>query len=263
MDLGLKGKVAVVLAASKGLGRACAEALAAEGCKIALCARGEKALEETARTLTEKYGVPIHAETLDVLDGDARTRFLKNTEAALGPIDILVINGGGPPHGTATAVTDEEIAGAVASTLTPKIQWARAVVPGMRSRKSGRVLLIESTSVKQPIDGLALSNTMRAGVAGFAKTLATEVAGDGVLVNMVLPGSTDTDRLRALMKHRAEEAGVTVDEATRAYGSRTPLGRVARPEEFGAVVAFLASEKASYITGAVIPVDGGLCAGLL
>ncbi len=263
MDLGIKGKVAVVMAASKGLGRASAEALAAEGCKVALCARGEEALAEAARSISETYGVAVHSEPVDVLDDSARDRFLKNTEEKLGPIDILVVNGGGPPHGTASAVTDEEIEGAVASTLTPKIKWTRAVVPGMRERKWGRVLLIESTSVKQPIDGLALSNTMRAAVAGFAKTLSTEVASEGVLVNLVLPGSTDTDRLRALFEHRAKEAGTSVEEAKVAYGKRTPLGRIARPEEFGAVVAFLASEKASYVTGAVIPVDGGLCAGLL
>lgn len=262
MELGIKDRVAVVMAASKGLGRACAQALAAEGCKVALCARGEKDLERAAREISAASGAAVHAEALDVIDDAARERFLKNTEIKLGPVDILVVNGGGPPHGAAAAVTDEEIAGAAASTLLPKIKWARAALPGMRSRKWGRILFVESTSVKQPIDGLALSNTMRAGVAGFAKTLATEVAADGVLVNMVLPGSTDTDRLRALMAHRAEQAGVSVEAATAAYGKRTPLGRIARAEEFGAVVAFLASEKASYVTGAVIPVDGGLCAGL-
>ncbi|PCI36917.1 MAG: hypothetical protein COB53_07970 [Elusimicrobia bacterium] len=263
MELGLKDKVAVVMAASKGLGRASAEALAAEGCKVGLCARGEEALQETARAIIKTHGVEVHFEPVDVLDDAARQRFLQNVEDTLGPIDILVVNGGGPPHGTASAVSDEEIESAVASTLIPKIKWTRAVVQGMRERKWGRILLIESTSVKQPIDGLALSNTMRAGVAGFAKTLATEVASDGVLVNLVLPGSTDTDRLKALFEHRAKEAGVSIEAAKSAYGKRTPLGRIARPEEFGAVIAFLASEKASYVTGAVIPVDGGICSGLL
>lgn len=262
MDLGIKGKVAVVMAASKGLGRACAEALAAEGCRIALCARGERDLEAAAKAIADAHRVPVHAEAVDVTRDADRERFLKNAEAALGPVDILVVNSGGPAHGAASAVTDAQIEEAVASTLTAKIKWVRAVVPGMRARKWGRVLLVESTSVKQPIDGLALSNTMRAGVAGFAKTLATEVAADGVLVNLVLPGSTDTGRLRALMESRAKAAGVSVEEATAAYGKRTPLGRVARPEEFGAVVAFLASEKASYVAGSVIAVDGGLCAGL-
>jgi len=263
MDLGIKNKVAVVMAGSKGLGRACAEALAAEGCRIALCARGKEDLAEAAKAIGDAYGVAVHAENFDVASDEARDRFLKNAEERLGPADILIVNSGGPAHGSALEVSDAQIDDAVLSTLTAKIRWVRAVVPGMRARKWGRVLLVESTSDKQPIDGLALSNTMRAGVAGFAKTLATEVAPDGVLVNLVLPGSTDTDRLKALMVSRAQAAGISVEQARAAYGKRTPLGRIARPEEFGAVVAFLASERASYVTGSVISVDGGLCAGLL
>jgi len=245
------------------LGRASAEALAAEGCKVALCARGEEALAATAKDLSERHDAEVFYQTCDVDDPDSRADFLAAVEERFGPIDVLVVNGGGPVPGTALSVDQDQLDEAVQGTLLSKIHWARAVAGGMAERGWGRILFIESTSVKQPIAGLALSNTMRAGVAGFAKTLASELASKGVLVNLVLPGSMDTDRLSHLFEARAKTSGASIAVEREKAETQIPVGRIGKPEEFGSVVAFLASEKASYVTGAVVPVDGGNCRGLL
>ncbi|MHC4606169.1 MAG: SDR family oxidoreductase, partial [Planctomycetota bacterium] len=180
-----------------------------------------------------------------------------------GAIDILVVNCGGPPPGAGLDVPPEEWPRAVQSTLLPAIDWTNAVIPVMSKKKWGRIVVIMSISIKQPIDGLILSNTMRAGVAGFAKSISRELAPRGILINVVCPGSHRTDRLQALAEKRAKDAGIPLDEQWKLMAGEIPVGRLGTPEEFGNVVAFLASERASYVTGTTIQVDGGLYRGLL
>ena len=263
MELGLKGKVAAVLAASKGLGYACAEALISEGCRLAICARGARDLDAAKDRLRLAGGADLLAVACDAETPEGRRAFLDAVQAEYGRLDILVVNGGGPAPGSALGTGDAEAEAAFRSTLLSKIAWVREAAGLMKPRGWGRILLIESSSVKQPIAGLAMSNTMRAGVAGFAKTAAAELAPDGITVNLVLPGSMDTGRLAHLFEVRAKQWGVDAAEARRRAEAEIPAGRIGDPAEFGSVVAFLASERASYVTGTAIPVDGGLCRGLL
>lgn len=263
MDLGLKDKVAVVLASSKGMGKATALALAEEGCKLAICARSPDTLEAAAAELRKKTGRPVLALPVNVANAADRERFLDAVIKEYGTVHVLVTNGGGPPTGRGLDLPEPAFEAAARSGLLAVIHWTRAVAPYMIAQKWGRILHVESLSVKQPIDGLILSNTMRAGVAGFAKTMARELAPHGVLVNVLCPGFTDTERLEGNIESRAKDAGVPVEELWRQTRAQIPLGRIARPEEFAAVAAFLASERASYLTGAVISVDGGVCRGLL
>ncbi len=263
MDLGLKDKVAVVLAASKGMGKASAMALAEEGCNVAMCARGEEALESARKEIEARTGKTVLAIPADVEKKEDRERFLDAVLKEFGTIHILVTNCGGPPPGLGMDLPEEEWEKAVQSTLLVPIHWTRAVAPLMIKQKWGRILNIMSISIKQPIPGLILSNTMRPGVAGFAKSMARELAPHGILVNTLCPGSTRTDRLRALAEKRAADSSTTVDAQWRKMEEEIPLGRIGTPEEFAAMVAFLASERASYVTGTTIQVDGGLYSGLL
>lgn len=244
MELGLAGRTAIVCGASQGIGLAVAEALTAEGANVAMFARRRDVLEREA----ERLGAL--AVQGDVRDPRALQRLVDRTLEAFGGIDVLVNNSGGPPRGPARGVTAEQVEEAVELLLLSAIRLTELCLPHLEQSGRGRVINVESSSVREPADQLALSNLVRPGVVGWAKTLAREVGAAGITINTVCPGRIDTERLR--------EAFPSVEQI-----ARIPLRRVGEPRELGDVVCFLASERASYVTGAVIPVDGGLTRGLL
>ena len=262
MELGLKNKVAVVGASSKGLGRAIALGLAEEGAKVTICARNAETLEATAAEIRKKTGAEVLAVPTDVSQPDQVKALIDDAADRFGGIDILVNNAGGPRAGRFADLSPEDYQAALNLNLLSTINLCRAVVPIMRPRGGGRIINLTSVSVKQPIDGLMLSNMARTGVIGFAKTLALELAADKILVNNVCPGIIFTDRIQQLATVRAKEAGVPFDQAIANMTKDIPLGRIGDPQEFANLVVFLASERASYITGATIQVDGGLVKGL-
>jgi 3-oxoacyl-[acyl-carrier protein] reductase len=257
MNLGLKGKVALVAAASRGLGRAVAEELAAEGASLVLCARGADALNETREHLVRETGAAILALTADVADARDITRVVDAGLKEFGRIDILVNNAGGPPAGKFESLSREQWEAAARLTLYSAIELTRSVLPGMKERRWGRILNITSIAVKQPVENLILSNSLRAAVTGFARTLANEVAAAGVTVNNILPGYTRTERLEELAGMMAKKEGISPAEFTAKWEQEIPMRRLGEPREFAALAAFLVSERASYITGCSIPVDGG------
>jgi 3-oxoacyl-[acyl-carrier protein] reductase len=256
MDLGLKDKVALVVAASRGLGRAVAEELAAEGASLVLCARGAEALEE-ARESIARAGVPVLALTADVTDPADVARVVGAGVEKFGRIDILVTNGGGPPAGRFESLGQEQWEAATRLTLYSAIELTRRVLPGMKERHWGRILNITSIAVKQPVENLILSNSLRAAVTGFARTLANEVAAEGITVNNILPGYTRTERLEELAGMMAAKEGISPAEFAARWEQEIPMRRLGEPREFAALAAFLVSERASYITGTSIQVDGG------
>jgi 3-oxoacyl-[acyl-carrier protein] reductase len=260
MDLGLRDKVAIVMAASKGLGRACATALAAEGVQVTIGARGAQVLEKTAQEIQQATRSRVLAVPTDVTKAEDVEAVVAATVGEFGRIDILVNNAGGPPAGTFASVGDAHWQAAFELNLLSTVRLVRLVLPHMRTTGSGRIITIVSTSVKQPIDGLLLSNAIRSGVVGLAKTLSVELAPDNITVNNVCPGRILTDRLRQIY-HINERLQQGVSEE--AVLKEMPLGRVGKPEELGAFVAFLASQQAAYITGTTIQVDGGLVRSLL
>lgn len=257
MDLGLKGKIALVSASSKGLGRAVAEELAAEGANLVMCARGKETLDKTADLIRKATGAKVVTVAADVSDAAAAARVSKAALDEFGRVDILVTNSGGPPSGPFESFTAETWDAATRLLLTSAVGLARAVLPGMKERKWGRILNVTSIAAKQPIQGLMLSNSLRAAVIGFARTLANEVAPFGITVNNLLPGFTRTDRVQELARASAGKSGDSHQNIVAQWEREIPMGRLGEPREFAALAAFLASERASYITGSSIAVDGG------
>ncbi len=250
MDLGIRGNVAVVLGASKGMGRACAEALDGEGCLLAVCARDAKPLEELFP------GADVLVRGCDVTKDADREAFVAAVVERFGRIDILVNNCGGPKPGAfGEAFTDKDWQEAFERSLLQVVKWTGAVVPHMKGW--GRIVNLVSTTVKQPNDGLLLSNSIRPGVIGFSKTAARELAPRGITINSVLPGLIRTDRAVELAEVTAKRTGLSVEAALQEKAKEIPMGRLGEPSEIGAVVAFLCSVPAAYITGTTIVVDGG------
>jgi 3-oxoacyl-[acyl-carrier protein] reductase len=263
MDLGIAGKVALVAGASRGLGRAVARGLALEGAKVALCARDEEVLQETARSIAEETGAEIWWRPTDVSDLEESKAFVRGALERFGAIHILVNNAGGPPSAPFMDLEDAHWEAAFRVNLMSAVRLSREAIPHMRSQRWGRIVNMTSAAVKQPIEGLILSNSLRAGVHGWAKTLSNELAPENILVNSVCTGFMLTDRLQDLVRSHAGKRGVEEKEIVREWERNIPMGRLGSPEEFADLVLFLASERASYITGASIPIDGGYCKGLL
>ncbi|MDI1243621.1 MAG: SDR family oxidoreductase [bacterium] len=257
MDLGLKGKVALVAASSKGLGFAVAEELAAEGAHLIMNARGEEALKEAGESIAARFGSEVLAVPGDLSVSADIERIVSAGIERFGRIDILVTNSGGPPAGRFEDLTADQWEAAVRLLLTGVTDITRLVLPGMKERRWGRILNVTSIAAKQPVENLMLSNALRAGLTGFSKTLATEVAASGITVNTILPGYTATERVEELAEHLANKEGIKPSDIKRRWEAEIPIGRLAEPREFAAMAAFLVSERASYVTGSAIAVDGG------
>lgn len=263
MDLGLGGKTALVAAASRGLGRAIAHELAAEGARVLICARNAEALARARGEIVKATGAEVVAVVADLSTLDGIARVAETATRSLGKVDILVNNAGGPPAGTFEMHAWETWERAVNLTLRSAVELTRAVLPAMRQRKWGRVINVTSIAVKQPVDNLMLSNSVRSAVTGFARTLANEVAADGVTVNNILPGYTRTERVEELADANAAKEGLTRRDILARFEREIPMRRLGSPSEFAALAAFLASDRASYITGQSIAVDGGWIKALL
>lgn len=258
MDLGLKGKVALVTAGSQGIGLATVHALAREGARVAVCARDTAVLEAAAAAARTATGGEVVPFTCDLLDGAAIDALVAQVVAKFGTVHVLVNNAGGPPPGRADAVTDADWQKAFELTLMSAVRATRAVLPHMRKQRWGRVVNVSSYSVKQPIPDILLSNSLRLAVAGWAKTMATEVARDNVLINTVGPGWTRTDRVTQMLSSRGAAAGRSAADVEAAIVATVPMGRLGEPAEIADVITFLASERASFVTGTFLPVDGGI-----
>jgi 3-oxoacyl-[acyl-carrier protein] reductase len=258
MDLGIKGKSALVVAASKGMGKASALGLAAEGARVVMCARGESALQGAAAEVEEKTGAEVLAVTADASRAADITRVVAEANRAFGGVDILVANVGGPPPGSFEQMSDDQWRAAFEQVHLSTVRFIREVLPHMKKSRWGRILAIQSSSVKQPVDGLILSNGIRPGIAGLFKTLAGDLAKDNITVNLVLPGRIMTDRFVEHQTDRAKRSGITLEKQMEMSSADIPMGRIGTPDEFAAMVVFLASARASYVTGAAVQVDGGL-----
>jgi 3-oxoacyl-[acyl-carrier protein] reductase len=261
MDLGLHNRVALVAAASQGLGQAVALGLAKEGAQLAICARTESTLSDAARDIRHQTGVNVLARAIDVTNHEQVRGFVAEIMQTYERLDICVANAGGPPSKTFAETTDEDWEAAARLNLMSTVYLAHETLPLMQERRWGRFIAVTSVSVKQPIERLVLSNAIRSGVTGLVKTLANEYGPYNVLINSVCPGYTATARLVSLSERLAEKEGVTPEDIERRWTEQTPLRRVGQPEEFANLVVFLASERASYITGASIAVDGGMVRG--
>lgn len=262
MDLGIKGRVAIVAAASQGLGRATAEAFAAEGVNVALCARTVEPLHAAADEIARRYGVGVFAHATDVTIPEEVSDFVNRTVERLGRVDICVTNAGGPPARLFANSTPEEWDRALKLSFLSVVNFAREVLPRMQRQRWGRFVTITSVTVKQPVTELVYSNAARAAVVGLVRSLANEYGRDGITVNNVGPGYTATDRLKELAAANSKRSGQSEQEIFAGWGSGAALGRVGRPEEVADAVVWLASERASFITGQTILADGGTYKGL-
>jgi len=256
MELGLRNRVAIVAAGSKGLGRAVAEELAAEGTSVVICSRGREVLEATVGRIREAGG-RAHGVVADVSVTADVHRVVEEAVGTYGPVDILVTNSGGPKPGRFELLTPADWDAATRVLLTNVVEFTRAVLPDMRRRRWGRILNITSIAAKQPVGGLMLSNSLRAAVTAFGRTLANEVAAEGVTVNNLMPGYTRTERVVELSEHLAAAEKTTTEAIIGRWEREIPVGRIGEPREFAALAVFLASARAGYITGQSIAVDGG------
>ena len=261
MNLGLENKVALILASSKGLGLACAKNLYCEGAHIIICSRSkenlDRAKEEIGKHKPKNSNNRILTYVADLNDENQIESLVDETVKEFGRIDILVHNAGGPPSAPINKISKDDWQNSINLNLLSFVRVSELVVPIMRQQKFGRIIAITSVSVKQPLDNLVLSNTIRLGVVGFAKTLANECAKDNILVNVVCPGPTLTNRMKELINATVKQTGKSEEEVKKAWTDQIPLGRLGKPEELANLIVFLASEKASYMTGTVVQVDGG------
>jgi len=258
----LKNRVAIVAASSQGIGRATAEAFAAEGCRVAICARNAQSLQTVAERLQKQHGVEVFAQALDVTDAEAVRHFVAAVVSKFGGVDICVTNAGGPPAKGFLAATLDEWQRAVELNFLSVVYFAREVIPHMQRQQWGRIITITSITTKQPVADLVLSNAVRAAVVGLVKSLANEFGKDGILVNNVGPGYTATDRLKELAKSRSAASGKSEKEISEGWSADAPLKRLGEPREVADAIVWLASDRASYVTGQTVLVDGGLYKGL-
>lgn len=263
MDLELSGKTAVVSAGSKGLGKAIALGLAMEGARVAICSRSPDNLSQAAQEIQAKAGSEVLAVPVDVMKPDSITNFIDSVVQRQGKIDILVNNAGGPPMGTFADFEDEDWENAFNLTFMSVVRFVRAVLPHMRKTDGGRIINVTSTSVKQPLENLLLSNSIRPAVIGLAKSLANELAAERILVNNICPGSIFTDRIKNNVAAQVKSTGRSEESIMQEYEAKIPLGRLGRPEELADLAVFLASPRSGYITGATLQVDGGLIRSIM
>jgi len=255
MDLGLKGKRVLVTGASSGLGFAVAKEYLTEGAEVVICARREDVLEQAVTELS-KLG-KINGTIADLNTPDGIDHVLTMADAHMGGVDVLCMSTGGPPSGTFETIAPEQYTQAANDLIESVVRLVKGVLPGMTAQNWGRIMVVTSVTQIEPIPHLILSNVMRPGISGLMKSLSNEYASKGVTFNCLMPGITETDRLKSLVAQMAEDKGIGYDEALASYAAPIPAGRIGQPEEFAALAAFLGSERASYITGTSIPVDGG------
>jgi len=258
MELGIKGRAAAIAASSKGLGFACALELAREGASVAICSRDRKRIDEAAERIRDAVpGAKVHAVVLDLSREEDGRRLVDEAASAFGRLDILVTNSGGPPPGSFDQLSVDDVRNSVSASLMVPITMMHAAVPHMRAQKWGRIVNLLAITVKQPKTNLLISSTLRPGVMAYARTIANDVARDGITVNSIATGYTRTERLDELAEHMSKTTGKPVADVFAEWERDIPARRLSRPDELSAVVVFLASERASYVTGTTIQVDGG------